>query len=80
MWFFEEGGLQMKKNMGAVDRVIRILAAVAVVVLYLTHTISGVLAIILGIIAAIFVLTSLVGFCPAYVPLKLKTLRSKPEE
>lgn len=65
----------MKKNMGTVDRVVRILVAIAVLVLYVTHVISGPLAIILGVIAAVFVLTSFVGVCPLYLPLKLSTAR-----
>jgi len=65
----------MTKNMGLVDRVIRILAAVLVAVLYLTHVISGPLAIVLGVIAAVFVVTSFVGVCPAYMPFRLSTLK-----
>jgi hypothetical protein len=65
----------MTKNMGVVDRVVRLLAAVLVVVLYLTHVISGPLAIVLGVIAAVLVLTSFVGVCPAYLPFKLSTLK-----
>ena len=65
----------MKKNMGTIDRVVRIFAAIAVVVLFLTHAISGPLAIILGVIAAVLVLTSFVGVCPAYIPLKLSTAK-----
>jgi len=63
------------KNMGLVDRVIRILAAVLVLVLYLTHVISGPLAIVLGVIAAVFVVTGFVGVCPAYLPFRLSTLK-----
>ena len=65
----------MTKNMGSADRTIRILAAVAVLVLYLTHVISGPLAIVLGVIAAVLVLTSFVGVCPAYLPFKISTLK-----
>ncbi|MGD9347855.1 MAG: DUF2892 domain-containing protein [Candidatus Aminicenantes bacterium] len=67
----------MKKNMGAADRIIRTVLAVVVAVLYLTNQISGTAAIILGIIAIIFLLTSLVGFCPLYVPFKLSTLKKE---
>ena len=63
----------MKKNMGTIDRVVRILGAIAVLVLYLTHTIAGPVAIVLGVIAAVLVLTSFVGVCPLYIPLKLST-------
>ncbi|MCI4676706.1 YgaP family membrane protein [Candidatus Mycolicibacterium alkanivorans] len=65
----------MTKNMGVVDRVIRILAAVLVAVLYLTKVISGPLAIVLGVIAAVFIITGFVGVCPAYLPFKLSTLK-----
>ena len=63
----------MKKNMGNLDRVIRFVLAVTVLVLYLTDLISGTAAIILGILAVIFVVTSFVGFCPLYVPFNLST-------
>jgi hypothetical protein len=65
----------MKKNMGSVDKGIRILVAVIIAVLYFTNQISGVLAIILGIFAVIFLVTSLFGFCPLYLPFKLSTLK-----
>jgi K+-transporting ATPase A subunit len=63
----------MKKNMGTIDKTIRILVAIAVVALYFTGVIKGTLAVILLIIAAVFVLTSLVSFCPLYLPLKINT-------
>ena len=59
--------------MGTIDKVIRILVAVVVVILYFTHVISGILAIILLILAAVFVVTSFLGFCPLYIPLGLNT-------
>lgn len=67
----------MKKNMGALDRIIRTILAVVVIVLYFTKQISGIAAIILGIIALVFLLTSLIGFCPLYVPLKISTLKKE---
>lgn len=63
----------MKKNMGAIDKTVRIIIAVIVGVLYFTGQISGTAAIILGILAVVFVLTSLVGTCPLYLPLGLST-------
>ena len=63
----------MKKNMGTVDRIIRVLLALVVLVLYLLKMISGTAAIILGIFAVIFVITSFLSFCPLYVPLKIST-------
>jgi len=64
----------MKKNMGTIDRIIRILLAVVVVILYMTGSITGVAAIILGILAFVFIVTSMIGFCPLYVPLKISTI------
>jgi hypothetical protein len=63
----------MVKNMGSADRIIRFSLAVLVIILYLTGVISGTVAIILGFMAAIFILTSFIGFCPAYYPLKIST-------
>jgi uncharacterized membrane protein len=69
--------MQMKKNMGTVDKVIRILVAVVVVVLFFTHVISGVLPIILLALSAIFVVTSLLSFCPLYLPFGLSTRKKE---
>ena len=63
----------MKKNMGSADRVIRLLLAVVVVVLLATNAISGTLAVILGILAVIFVVTSAISFCPLYLPFGIST-------
>ena len=63
----------MKKNMGAADKVIRISLAVLIAVLLFTNVLTGALAIILGILAVIFLLTSLIGFCPLYFPFKIST-------
>jgi hypothetical protein len=63
----------MKKNMGTADRLIRIALALVVGVLYLANQISGTAAIILGLFAVIFLLTSLMAFCPLYVPFKFST-------
>jgi hypothetical protein len=63
----------MKKNMGLIDKVIRILIAVVVIALYFANVISGTIAIILLVVAGVFILTSLLGFCPLYMPLGLNT-------
>jgi hypothetical protein len=63
----------MKKNMGTRDRVMRILAALGIVVLYATGNVSGLLAIVLGVVAVVFLTTGLVGSCPAYVPFGIST-------
>jgi hypothetical protein len=67
----------MTKNLGTIDRIIRALLAVAVAVLYFTGVISGTLAIILGILAVVFLATSLIGFCPLYAPFKFSTADKK---
>jgi len=56
----------MKKNMGNVDKIIRIIIAVVFAVLYFTNTISGTLGLVLVVLAGVFVLTSLISFCPLY--------------
>lgn len=63
----------MTKNMGTADRVVRILIALAIAVLYFTGKISGTVAIVLEIVAIAFLVTSLVGWCPSYVPFGLST-------
>ena len=67
----------MKKNMGTVDKVIRILVAVVMVVLFFTHVITGTLGIILLVLAGVFVLTSLISFCPLYWPFGLSTRKKE---
>jgi len=69
----------MKKNMGNSDRLIRILLAVVVAVLYFTHTITGTLSIVLMVIAGIFVLTSLISFCPLYTLMGISTCPAKKQ-
>jgi hypothetical protein len=64
----------MKKNMGTIDRVIRIVLAIVVAILYMNGSITGTAAIILGILAVVFIITSLIGFCPLYVPFKISTI------
>jgi hypothetical protein len=63
----------MKKNMGMIDKIIRVLIAVTIAILYFTNVISGVLGIILLILSGIFILTSFIGVCPLYSPLKINT-------
>lgn len=63
----------MKKNMGTIDRIIRVSIVVLIAILYFTNVISGTWAIILGVLAAIFLVTSLVGFCPLYLPFGIST-------
>ena len=69
----------MKKNMGNTDRLIRILVAAVVVALYFTNAITGTLGIILLVLASIFVVTSLVSFCPLYTLIGLNTCPIKKQ-
>lgn len=59
--------------MGQTDRIIRLIVAALIAVLYFTHMITGTLAVILGIVAVIFLVTSLIGFCPLYTLLGIST-------
>ncbi|MEZ5004084.1 MAG: DUF2892 domain-containing protein [Chitinophagales bacterium] len=63
----------MKKNMGMADRVIRVIIAAVIAILFFTNTISGTLGIILLVLAGIFVLTSFISFCPLYAPFGINT-------
>lgn len=56
----------MKQNMGNADRIIRILLAGVFAYLYFSHTVTGTLGLVLVILGGVFVLTSLVSFCPLY--------------
>jgi hypothetical protein len=63
----------MKPNMGAADKVVRILVAIVIAGLYFTNIISGTLAVILIALAGIFILTSFMSFCPLYLPFGIST-------
>ena len=65
------------KNMGGIDRIIRIIVAVIIGVLYFTNVISGTLAIILIAVGGVFLLTSLVSTCPLYLPFGINTNKTK---
>jgi hypothetical protein len=67
----------MKKNMGNIDRIVRILIAVVAAYLFLGGVVTGTGGIILMLIAAIFLLTSLVSFCPLYTVLGISTCPAK---
>lgn len=69
----------MKKNMGIADRVIRFLVAALVAGLYFTNVITGTLGIVLLVVAAVFLLTSFISFCPLYTLVGLSTCPAKKE-
>ncbi|MCX6205328.1 MAG: DUF2892 domain-containing protein [Bacteroidetes bacterium] len=67
----------MKKNMGTTDKIIRLIVAIVFAVLYFTNTVTGTFGLILVVLGAVFVLTSLVSFCPLYLPFGINTCSTK---
>lgn len=67
----------MKKNLGSIERILRVFVALVVGILYFTNQISGVATIVLGVIAGAFILTSSLGFCPIYASLGFLTKKSE---
>lgn len=65
--------MSFKKNVGSVDRIVRIVLAVVLAALALTGIVGGALAIVFYILAAVFVVTAVMGFCPLYLPFNLST-------
>lgn len=65
--------IHMKPNMGNADRLLRIIAAVAIAVLYFTGVLQGTLGLVLLVVAGVFALTSFVSFCPLYTLFGLRT-------
>lgn len=69
----------MKKNMGTTDRIIRVLLAAVFAILYFTNTVTGTFGVILLILGAVFLLTSLISFCPLYTLIGLNTCAVKKQ-
>jgi len=67
----------MKKNMGSVDKTIRVFVAAIVALLYFTGVISGTIAIVLMVLALVFIVTSLVSVCPLYPLLGINTRKKE---
>lgn len=63
----------MNRNMGSTDRIIRLVVVAIIAALYFTGQITGTAAIILGVVAVAFLVTSLIGWCPAYLPFHVST-------
>jgi hypothetical protein len=70
----------MKKNMGGTDKIIRLVVAVIIAILYFTEVINGTFGIVLLVIAGVFLLTSLINFCPLYLPFGISTCPVKKKE
>jgi hypothetical protein len=69
----------MKKNMGSADRIVRVILAAILAILFYNGTISGTLGIALAVFAGILLFTSLIGFCPLYLPFGLSTCKVKKQ-
>ena len=67
----------MKPNMGTADRTARIIAALVLAYLVFSGTVTGIVAVLLGIVGAAFLITSAFGRCPAYLPFNISTLRKR---
>lgn len=63
--------------MGTTDKIIRLIVAIVFAVLYFTNTVTGTFGLILVVLGAVFVLTSLVSFCPLYLPFGINTCSTK---
>lgn len=69
----------MKKNMGTADRIIRLIVAAVIAILFYNGTISGTLGIVLVVLAGVFVLTSMISFCPLYAIFGMRTCPAPKE-
>jgi hypothetical protein len=67
----------MKKNMGTADKIIRVIIAAIFGILYFNGTFTGTLGLVLLVLSGVFVLTSLIGFCPLYAPFGISTCSIK---
>ena len=70
----------MKKNMGALDKRIRVLIAVIIGFLYGTNIITGAFGLILSILAIIFLITSFISYCPLYTPFGINTNKKRHDK
>ena len=71
--FLRQKKTAMKKNMGSIDRTLRIVIAIVLIVLFATGTLSGVWGVVGLVVAGIFLLTSLISTCPLYLPFGIRT-------
>ncbi|MFK7952739.1 MAG: DUF2892 domain-containing protein [Ekhidna sp.] len=72
-YIYSKNKSDMKKNIGSIDKVVRILAAIAIIAFYYAGIMSGLVATILLAVAVIFIATSFIGTCPLYLPFGLST-------
>jgi len=67
----------MKKNMGSYDKLIRLSAAIVLIILYYNGILAGTFGIIALVVALVFTVTSLIGFCPLYAIFGIKTCKKE---
>ncbi|MFL0683152.1 MAG: DUF2892 domain-containing protein [Algoriphagus aquaeductus] len=67
----------MKKNMGNIDKSVRLLVAAVLTALYFLGVVDGTLGIVALVIAGVFVLTSVISFCPLYTLFGINTCKTK---
>ncbi|HAK13103.1 MAG: DUF2892 domain-containing protein [Chitinophagaceae bacterium] len=65
----------MKKNMGGADRIIRVILAIVFAALYFTGTVAGTWGLVLVVLGGVFLATSVVSFCPLYLPFGINTCK-----
>jgi hypothetical protein len=70
----------MKKNMGTIDKIIRMIIAIAFIVLYFMGIIPGTIGLVLIALAVVFILTSFISFCPLYLPFGISTCELKKKD
>ncbi|GAB7087079.1 DUF2892 domain-containing protein [Marinifilum fragile] len=70
----------MKKNMGTLDRILRVIVSITLAILYFTDIITGTIGLIVFIFACVMFLTSVIGNCPPYTLLGINTCKVKPEK
>lgn len=67
----------MKKNMGNIDKIIRVLIAAVFAVLYFTGTVTGTIGLVLLVLGGVFLFTSIISFCPLYTLVGINTCKTK---
>ena len=70
----------MKKNVGSIDKVIRIILAAVIGILAITQMISGIFAVLMLILAGVLILTTVISFCPIYYPMGISTAKNETEK
>ncbi len=70
----------MKKNIGSIDKIIRVFVALVLGALYFTGTVSGIAGIIFLLVAGVFLITSVASWCPIYSSFGLSTFKSKAQK